>query len=196
MNTIPFNPLDKTNLGTSVVEALLKSEKYPLGDIPETAGAGIYAIYYKGSFDAYSLISSREIPIYVGKAVPSGSRKGIKTKTTGKPLYDRITEHAESINAASNLSINDFEFRFIIVDEIWIPLGESLIITRYTPVWNSVLDGFGAHDPGKGRYGGKRPRWDVVHPGREWAPKCKERPETADTIISEINTFLQLRWGR
>jgi len=30
-------------------------------------------------------------------------------------------------------------------------------------VWNVVIDGFGNHDPGAGRYNGERTRWDTLH---------------------------------
>ena len=39
------------------------------------------------------------------------------------------------------------------VDDIWIPLTESLLIERFKLVWNRVLDGFGNQDPGKERNG-------------------------------------------
>ena len=48
----PFNPLDKRHLGESVASAMLKSPIHPLP--PEKfKGAGIYAIYYTGDFEAY-----------------------------------------------------------------------------------------------------------------------------------------------
>ena len=76
-----YNPLDKSNLGTSVADALLAR---PVVKLPPDAflGAGVYAIYYSGSFPPYEPISVRNssggyaMPVYVGKAVPSGARKG------------------------------------------------------------------------------------------------------------------------
>ena len=53
MNTgrvVPFNPLDKKNLGASVAEALVTSTSYALGEVPPFSGVGIYAIYYCGDF--------------------------------------------------------------------------------------------------------------------------------------------------
>jgi hypothetical protein len=78
------------------------------------------------------------------------------------------------------------------VDDIWIPLGESLLIARFAPVWNSLVDGFGNHDPGKGRYEGLKPRWDVLHPGRAWAVKCQARPETSEQIIIDVERYLKV----
>ena len=33
--------------------------------------------------------------------------------------------------AAENLDVDDFECRYLIVDDIWIPLGETLLIGRF-----------------------------------------------------------------
>lgn len=197
---IPFNPLDKKNLGASVAEALVSQPVHPLGKLKSFTGTGIYAIYYHGDFDAYRPISrpnqankaNPTIPIYVGKAVPQGARKGklLADPTRSKALFNRLTEHAESVASANSLSIDDFSCRYLVVDEIWIPLGESLMITKFSPLWNLFLDGFGNHDPGKGRYEGFRPRWDVIHPGRTWAQKCKPRPETAEEISRDVRTHL------
>lgn len=195
---IPFNPLDKKNLGASVAEAMLASKVYPLQELPEFKGAGIYAIYYSGNFKAYYELAKRNrdgnfgAPIYVGKAVPAGARKGggLASGTVGKPLYNRLLEHTESIRAVKSLDVADFSFRYLVVDDIWIPLGESLLIAHFSPVWNALIDGFGNHDPGKGRYSGMRPRWDVLHPGRSWAVKCKERSESAEEIARDVATYL------
>ncbi len=196
---IPFNPLDKVNLGASVADALLNKNAVPLGSLPAFSGAGIYAIYYTGAFAAYSKLSAQNsesrflAPIYVGKAVPAGSRKGasLGSTTNSRSLNNRLAEHAESINAATNLDITDFYCRFLVVDDIWIPLGESLLIARFSPVWNSLIDGFGNHDPGKGRYEGMRPRWDVLHPGRAWAAKCQPRKESVADIERDVETYLR-----
>ena len=198
-NSIPFNPLDRKNLGASVAEALLSRNVYPLGELPVFQGAGIYAIYYSGGFPAYTELANRNrnnqfaAPIYVGKAVHAGARKGGGTEgdTTRKPLYSRLSEHTESIRSAENLDLPEFHCRFLVVDDIWIPLGESLLIARFSPVWNALIDGFGNHDPGSGRYKGMRPRWDVLHPGRPWATKCGERAESPDDIARDVLTYLR-----
>ncbi len=52
----PFNPLNKTNLGESVAKALLTERVGPLRPEP-FIGAGIYALYYVGSFPAYAEIA-------------------------------------------------------------------------------------------------------------------------------------------
>lgn len=197
-NIIPFNPLDKKNLGASVAEAMLEQTPIPLGKLQSFIGVGIYAIYYVGSFEAYLPLAERnrggafKAPIYVGKAVPAGARKGGGVGATGsRSLYLRLKEHADSIAAANNLDLNDFYCRFLVVDDIWIPLGESLLIAKFAPVWNALIDGFGNHDPGAGRYNGLRPKWDVLHQGRGWAGKCAARKETPEQIAGEIVDYFR-----
>lgn len=195
----PFNPLDVKNLGTSVAEALLAQTAEPFTGLTRFGGAGVYAIYYTGGFRPYHLLaqanSGRDFacPIYVGKAVPAGARKGVAVATSSIELFKRLTEHKKSIEAAANLDVADFHYRCLLVDSIWIPLGESLLIARFAPVWNSICDGFGNHDPGKGRYSGKRSRWDVLHPGRPWVDNLAPRVEPASVIEQDIEEYLRQR---
>lgn len=197
----PYNPLDKRNLGASVAEALLAQDAVSLAALERFEGAGVYAIYYKGLFEVYRPLAllnkgkKLQAPIYVGKAVPPGARKGSfgLEETTNQALFNRLAEHAESIKLAANLSLDDFYCRYLVVDDIWIPLGESLLIAKFAPVWNTLIDGFGNHDPGKGRYNGLCPRWDVLHPGRVWATKCRPRPETVQQIKTDVAEYFRLQ---
>lgn len=196
--TSPYNPLDKLRLAESVMNALLKSQPGPLPPPEEFLGAGVYAIYYTGDFPEYREIARQNAdnqwkqPIYVGKAIPAGGRKGGFGLSTspGKVLFNRLNEHAESIRAAEGrgtLRLADFRCRYLVVDEIWIPLAEGLLIQTFQPVWNKIVDGFGNHDPGSGRYGGARPSWDVLHPGRSWAERCAPGRYTVDEIKQRIS---------
>jgi hypothetical protein len=195
---LPYNPLDKRNLGASVAEALLGRKPQPLHKLSAFHGAGIYAIYYCGDFDCYATLARRNegddltAPIYVGKAIAAGGRKGVISPDPSKTkaLFLRLKEHAESIALTPNLRVEDFQCRYLVVDDIWIPLGESLLISKFSPLWNTLIDGFGNHDPGKGRYNGMRPKWDVLHPGRTWADKCQPRQETAAQIAREVKSHL------
>lgn len=198
----PYNPLEKVNLGISVAEAMLAQEAQPLTSLEQFNGAGIYALYYVGKFPPYEKLShvnrtqGIKTPIYVGKAIPEGGRKGqiVAPSLSGvrptKALYKRLMEHAESIRS-TQLSVDDFYCRYLVVDDIWIPLGESLLIAKFSPLWNLLLDGFGNHDPGKGRYNGLVPKWDVLHPGRSWAQRCQPRFETAKQIAIEVQAWLE-----
>lgn len=201
----PYNPLEKENLGKSVADSLIKQTPVSLGLIERFSGAGVYAIYYKGAFDAYSKLkewnTSAEdlnVPIYVGKAIPTGGRKGNvdpAVSAKGATLYNRLDEHRKSIEQAINLEIKDFWCRILVVDDIWIPLGESLLIQRYRPIWNSLIDGFGNHDPGSGRHQGARPNWDTLHPGRKWAERCAPSKLTEEQIRHHINDYWNLYKG-
>jgi len=193
----PFNPLDKRNLAEAVADALLNVKVQPMPPEP-FVGAGVYALYYNGSHPAYKQLTKINkdgrfsCPIYVGKAIPAGGRKGGLGLDVdhGQALYKRLNEHAESINAAQDISISDFHCQFLVVDDIWIPLAESMMIERFRPVWNLVLDGFGNHDPGKGRYNGMMPQWDCLHPGRAWAVKMRPCANTREQILERVQAYL------
>ena len=98
----PFNPLDKRHLGESAANALLESEVFPLPPEP-FIGAGVYALYYTGDFPAYEVLAEVNrndqyaCPIYVGKAVPDGARKGGQGDDVdpGTALYKRLNDHAK-----------------------------------------------------------------------------------------------------
>lgn len=173
----------------------------PCGPLPPGTrfnGAGIYAIYYLGPFPVYDRVARHNqqecaMPIYVGKAIPLGGRKGVRlvAGNTGAPLYNRLTEHADSIRAATNLELDHFRCRYLVVEELFIELAERSLIQTYKPVWNACLDGFGNHDPGSGRYSGQLPGWDTVHPGRGWAAKMqKPSKNTADEWQAVIRDYL------
>jgi hypothetical protein len=194
-----FNPLDKRHLGESIRDALLKQPVHPMPPGDRFSGAGIYAIYYTGDFLAYTPIAEKNrcgafnLAIYVGEAVPEGSRKGgllANPKSTYK-LHARLREHARSIEQAENLQLKDFHFRYLVVDDIWIPLGEALMIHSFSPLWNKKVDGFGIHTPG-----GNRPQmmsaWDALHPGRPFVQKVKLLPnlKSQEQIIQDIQTYL------
>ena len=201
----PFNPLDKTNLGLTVAKAMLEREPVKLRMETEFPGAGIYAIYYIGNYKAYKPVALKNAggqfawPIYVGKAIPSGGRKGLIRKLSKKakpsdalaagPLCKRLDEHAGSIQVVRNLNIDDFFCRYLAVDDIWIPLGESLLINRFRPIWNVVIDGFGNHDPGGGRRVQARSSWDTLHPGRPWAEKQGPSRLTEKQILTNLEDF-------
>lgn len=195
----PYNPLAKANLGESVAEALLRAPVQLLKSPGKLVGAGVYAIYYTGNFPAYATIAGHnaegrfEQPIYVGKAVPKGARKGGLglNAALGTALRARLRDHAKSIEQATNLKLVDFHCRALTVDDIWIPLGENMVIEKFQPLWNRVIDGFGIKDPGKGRAGQKRSSWDELHPGRKFVEKLNLAPSklTVEEIVKRIDDF-------
>ncbi len=194
----PYNPLDKRSLGSSVADALLEREAASLPLETPFVGAGIYAIYYTGEFPLYEPVARRNRrrrfswPIYVGKAIPHGARQGGVGlgADPGSVLFGRIREHSRSIEQAGNLDVADFFCRYLVVEDIWIPLGESLLIEMFAPVWNVVVDGFGNHDPGSGRYNQQRSPWDVLHPGRRWALNCAPNERGVEDMVAAVEQFL------
>ncbi|MFH1023322.1 MAG: Eco29kI family restriction endonuclease [Planctomycetota bacterium] len=194
----PFNPLDKTNLGESVAEAMLQQPVGPMPPSDPFIGAGVYAIYYQGNFPLYRDVAEQNQgnlyrwPIYVGKAVPAGARKGGYGlgAEPGQVLFNRLAEHAASIEQAQNLNLADFRCRFLVVDDIWIPLAESLLVEMFSPLWNRKVDGFGNHDPGSGRHQQQRSPWDVIHPGRPWAIQLQPPSVDEPTVREAVAEYL------
>jgi hypothetical protein len=192
----PFNPLDKKNLGIAIAEELSNQAAVRLDQLDSFKGSGIYALYYTGPFQAYKVISQINAgidvvqPIYVGKSGAPGSRKGQDGSKNERLLSTMIRTHRRNIEEVENLEVSDFYVKRLIVDDIFIPLGESLMIASYTPLWNVYVDGFGNNAPG-----GNRPQvrsiWDTLHPGRAAAAKLKDREETRAQLEADIKKFLE-----
>lgn len=194
MDKGPYNPLDKLNLAKSIETEIVSRDVDRLGMDQAIVGAGVYVIYYRGDFEAYLPISAAnaahwEKPIYVGKAIPKGGRKGgisRDARASGAALSSRVRKHAESIRATNNLNIDDFVFRYLILDDIWIPLGENVLIETFKPLWNVALEGFGINDPGRGRLSQKRSPWDVLHPGRGYAARLIGGGPEISAVLARI----------
>ncbi len=196
-----FNPLSLESIGQGVVYELLKSPVQGLPPDGRFLGSGVYALYYAGESEPYTGFRrfnspEEEIwswPIYVGKAVPKGSRKGSTEFTAGRgaDIFNRVRQHGRSIQQVTGLEVENFRFRHLVVAPVWIRLAENLIIDEYRPVWNTLIDGFGNHDPGSGRYNQERSRWDTLHPGRAWAERLPEPGSfTRDGLAKEVASFL------
>lgn len=189
--TEPYNPLDKLNLARSIEVELLGLPKQSFDELTGLRGAGVYAIYYTGPFEAYAPIADGGRPIYVGKAIPKGGRKGglSANAAVGRSLLDRLRQHASSIDQANNLDLTDFAVRALVVDDIWIPLGENMLIESFQPVWNVVIDGFGNKTPGARRATQYRSSWDVLHPGRAFAEMLAPHPLAAEVFDRRVVDF-------
>lgn len=195
----PYNPLAKRNLAESIERAILRQEPSPLPPSASFPGTGLYLLYYTGAHKLYAPLVAKNAegklhaPIYVGKAVRAGSRSKLvdfdEPESVAPDLYKRLLEHVESIKAAANLRIEDFRCRYLVIDEVFIPLGEALVIQHYRPLWNHAVKGFGLHDPGSGRTP-KRSDWDTLHPGREknWRSKLKDG-KTPTQIEDRLKKF-------
>ncbi|UIJ72214.1 Eco29kI family restriction endonuclease [Aurantimonas sp. HBX-1] len=197
-----YNPLARINLAKSIEGELLNRPTKPLSDADQITGAGMYVIYYTGDFEPYEPIATANAggqfarPIYVGKAIPKGGRKGGLSENAaagGAALADRLRQHASSVSEARNLKLTDFYFRHLVVDDIWIPLGENMLIESFKPVWNRAIDGFGNKDPGRRRATQFKSPWDVLHPGRSFSTKLADSPVSPDFLVKRVADYFANR---
>jgi len=177
-----YDPLTYENLMAGLVVRFEQQPRLALTAGVDALGPGIYALFYLGNHEAYQSISGTQSPIYVGKAVPPGSRKGGEVNTETPALQRRVAEHARSLEQANNLVVDDFECRYLTLVPVWITLAERFLIDHYQPVWNLQLDGFGNHDPGRGRRLGEVSWWDTLHPGRPWARELRQVKTEVDAL--------------
>jgi Eco29kI restriction endonuclease len=166
---------------------------------------GVYVLYYTGTHPLYADIAERNSqniskPIYVGKAVSSGSRIGNKqgepvladsgeggdemtleaaevalsstaSAKQSNSLFKRLNEHSNNLKTTRTLEIDHFQVRVIPMADAMVQWAEATMIGRLRPIWNARISGFGNHDPGSGRYKQARSIWDQLHPGRTWAER-------------------------
>ncbi len=168
------------HLAGELVDFFGKRDCHPLTELTDMRSSlrlhvGVYALYYMGDFRLYECVSTANrdgchMPIYVGKAVPKGSRTGqVEEENPATPsanLYARLGEHRRSINQAENLDLEHFSFRIAAMEVNLVSWGEGVLIGHLQPLWNQIISGFGIHDPGGGRAEQKRSVWDRLHPGR------------------------------
>ena len=190
-----FHSPDFESVVEKAADFLNRTPEHQLPPSESFLGVGVYAIYYFGSFKYYRKISELNRtqctqPIYIGKAVPTGWRTA-RTSVHGNShaLYTRLREHGRSIDQGKGIRVVDFKCRFIIllgVEAELISAVEAQLIRNYRPLWNTLLDGFGNHGPGKGRYNQARSEWDILHPGRPWANRLTGESRSYTEVIKKI----------
>jgi hypothetical protein len=164
-------------------------------------GTGVYALYYTGQSGMYGRYGeinrlAYNSPIYIGKAVPKGWRQGRDSDDVlrqSKELHSRLRQHSNNITLVKSLTLADFQSRFVIFEDAgsdMIGAIEASLIKLHKPLWNAALDGFGNHDPGKGRYQQAKSDWDVIHTGREWADRCVGAAKDKTVILKNIKAHL------
>lgn len=172
---------------------------YKLPPPQQFLGSGVYGLYYTGDQELYSNIARANSdtctqPIYIGKAVPRGWRTGRNIGLQRQDLYKRLQEHARSIQQVINLHVEDFHCRFLILtgieSDLVVPV-EAELIRRYKPIWNTVIDGFGNHNPGSGRYNQAKSSWDILHPGRPWTERLTGKSQSLEAVVAKIQQFLE-----
>jgi hypothetical protein len=147
-------------------------------------GCGIYALYYTGDYETYVRIRSggSHLPIYIGKSLT---------------LARRLQEHVSTLEN-SDLSINDFTCKLIVLPHQWILHAEENLIQRYRPVWN-VLRGFGSGERERG-WNVRKNRttdWAAYHSYDEKAQEVRaNKPERIARIASKLEDFILLSRSR
>ncbi len=194
-DSIEFDPLAVENVGVTLAVELLEQ---PLSKMPpETpfGGAGVYALYYCGEHDAYSALCELDsgrfkYPVYIGKAAGESAKQGFSPNGSGeRKLYGRIVEHSRSINAVENLNLDDFRCRYLVLNDAYIALAESVMIRLFRPPWNGMS--FGSKVVGKNRMTGQPGLWDALHPGRGGRPAGSERADAAAELIARRSAELR-----
>lgn len=166
------------------------------------SGTGVYAIYCiaeSGIYSKFHLINRTafHVPIYVGKAVPKGWRqaRAVSNKQLNSyELSSRLREHSRTLTIGAGLNLSDYLCRFMILEgkeSDLIGTVEAALIRKYRSLWNTLIDGFGNHDPGKGRYEQAKSDWDVCHSGRAWADKCQGIHREQSILYRRIEAFLE-----
>lgn len=185
---VMLDPYQPEVLGRLIGETMLEQPRHALATLHEFYGSGVYAIYYNGSHRAYRRIAKRDTPIYAGKADPP-TPLAATAVAQGARLAGRLAEHAKSIRPVSNLNIEEFDCRFLVVKSGLQKAAEDFLLDYFRPVWNQPLcKGFGKHGDDPGTRSNTRSEWDTLHPGRPWAAREGNRPnpKTPDQIIAAI----------
>lgn len=190
-----FDPLSVENVGVTLAVELLEQ---PLSTMPPErpfSGAGIYALYYCGNHSAYSALCQLDggrfkHPIYIGKAAGESAKQGFNPHGSNKrKLYDRISDHAGSIAEVENLELDDFRCRYLVLNDAYISLAESVMIRMFRPPWNGMS--FGSKVVGKNRMTGTPGLWDALHPGRAGRPSGSQGALKASQVIAKRTADLQ-----
>lgn len=166
-------------------------------------GTGVYALYYTGRQGIYAKYGelnrlSYDYPIYVGKAVPKGwrqARHADNPDDQSNELFSRLWQHSNSVKKVSGIEVQDFMCRFVIFEDAgsdMIGTIEAALIKLHRPLWNMSLDGFGNHDPGRGRYEQAKSDWDVLHEGRSWAERCRGQANNIKTIKANVAAHFRM----
>ncbi|SFI52770.1 Eco29kI family restriction endonuclease [Caulobacter sp. UNC279MFTsu5.1] len=169
----PFDPLAVENIGVTLAVELLEQ---PTGRFPLTerfTGAGIYALYYHGELPGYAALTALDAgrklyPVYIGSAVREKAKQGFTSRpSVERRVYGRLRSHQSSIGQAG-LNPADFSYRYLILNDAYITLAESVLIAVFRPIWNGL--GFGSNGVGGVRIDGKASLWDGLHAGRAGRP--------------------------
>jgi hypothetical protein len=133
---------------------------------------------------------------WIGSARRENAKQGFNPHPAKKnKLYERLCKHVKSINAVetagidTSLKLEDFRCRFLILNDAYINLAESVLIAVFRPPWNGM--GLGSNEVGGPRMEGMGSLWDALHPGRKGRPEgSDESQDRAKSQIQETITRL------
>jgi hypothetical protein len=169
----PFNPIEIPNIALNLVLEVLEQSVHSFPPSDAAVGAGVYLLYYSGDHIAYRPMkdintgASPKLPIYVGKADRKGKRKGFTFEAgQGSEIQSRSRNHVASIEKVDDLNPAEFACRFLSIEDAFIGLAESVLVSIFDPLWNRILDGFGNNPTGGPRSTQAISKWDLFHPGR------------------------------
>jgi hypothetical protein len=186
-----FDPGNPNIMGRLIGITMVAQDRKPLAAIERFYGSGVYALYYKGGFTPYAPISGKEHPVYAGKADPASANAKTAIEQ-GDRLFRRLNDHRKSIEEAENtLSVEDFEYRALVVQSGWQSSAEGYLIHLFKPIWNSevkICYGIGKHGDSPTTRANLRSPWDTLHPGREWAHRDRKmkNARSVDVILEEM----------
>jgi hypothetical protein len=196
-----YNPLEMKNLARSTALEFSEQPTHKLTELKPFEGAGVYAIYYGGGFELYKPIADANTKtegsraIYVGEA-GRDKRKGVTSSSNDseKTVFARLEDHRASIQVAENLKVDDFTCRYLVIEDIFIPLCESILIENHRPLWNMKVDGFGNKHVGESRMDTQQmTKWDLLHPGRPNRATVgrKDKYKTFDDVAQLVKEFFE-----
>lgn len=192
--TVVFDPSNPKVIGRFTALAMVAQDRLPLEELGKFYGSGVYAIYYRGTYEPYRPLSGTETPIYVGQAAPAQANAHT-AREQGPRLAARLSEHRKNIaKADTTLKVSDFEARFLVVQSGWETAAEDYLINLFRPIWNSetnILYGLGKHGDDATTRANKRSPWDTLHPGRTWAAKSVEDARPADVILADLELHFE-----
>lgn len=77
-------------------------------------------------------------PDLCGQADPDALH-ALRPEDQGAKLFNRLKDHVRSLSVAENLSISDFDCRYLVVRSAWVETAEDLLIDCFRPIWNSEV---------------------------------------------------------
>ncbi len=183
-----YDRLSPSEIGRGLRERL-EAQKLQLFPPSRFAGAGLYALYYRGALPLYApLVADARVPIYLGKAEAGNSRLGDEPNYDADKLWKRIVKHSRSIEEVVNcderpVRPDNFLVRYLPVDDAWIVSGEHALLRECRPVLG-VRSWTVSDRTHTWHHAPQRAVWDTLHPRRARAGAWPNRKRTLDEMLA------------